>query len=434
MNFYVLLCVISRVEAFMKLIALGFIVLVSLIEMRVAYGTSNYPRPPQYVIISYDGSLSIPMWQATREMGNSAQADFTYFISGVYFLTDTNKKLYKGPRRPNGGRSAIGFGKDQDDLLQRLEQVHLATQEGHKMSSHVNGHFDGGYLVWNGKEQGENWTFEEWSLEFDAFHWLLHFVFENNQLTPNDQMNIDIWHQTLEGQLKGLRAPQLGVNRAMWETLARNYVNIGENKILHSYTYDSSKSAPIGTWPSKNSYGTWEMPLGYIPIAGTSRMSIAMDFNFYAYHSGAKPDPANADKYKKQMLLSYLNYFVKSYNGNRSPVNIGHHFSTWNGGAYWHALSDFSKLVCSLPEVICTTFDEYQVYMESLTTEQIETYKKAKFDILDRPTLPPEIINPEVDLAEKAFFKKHRFKLDLGEGQMGCTPEAHQEIVDPTLL
>lgn len=398
----------------------------------IVFGFQNIyaqnPRPPQYVIISYDGSLSIPMWKATRELAQNSNAQFTYFVSGVYFLTDENKKLYKGPRRPSGGKSAIGFGRDQNDLYQRIDQVLLASEEGHKMSSHVNGHFDGGYLEWNGKVQGENWTFEEWSLEFDTFHWLLNFVFENNGLAEKEDFQMERWKETLSQQLRGLRAPQLGVNSELWETLARDHVSMNGEKYNHRYTYDSSRSAPVGTWPSLNSDGIWDMPLGFIPIYGTNRRTIAMDFNFYAYHSKAKPDPENADKYRLQTLLSYYNYFSASYNGNRAPVNIGHHFSTWNGGAYWKALVEFTQNVCILPEVICTTFDEYQVYLESLNPEQIKDYKKGKFDISDRPELPDFIQNPPAMLAvdntfDPAFNEK-----------MGCTPEAHTEEVDLKVL
>lgn len=395
-----------------------------ILALLLAFSSQSFAdnkRPPQYVLISFDGSLSIPMWEATRELATVANADFTYYISGVYFLTNANKSLYKGPRRPKGGSSAIGFGGAEEQLRQRVTEVDAAVRDGNAISSHANGHFGGG-------AGSENWNLAEWTLEFDAFHWLLGAVFENNKITNYDKFTKKYWLELLNSQLRGFRAPQLSRNEGMYQTL-------GDKK----YTYDSSQSGNPGYWPQKNTHGTWNMPLGYIPISGTSKNGIAMDYNFYMLHSKAKPDPANAEKYAKQTYQSYLNYFAKNYNGNRAPINIGHHFSTWNGGAYWKALTDFAKKVCSQPEVICTTFDQYEEYLESLTPEMRLAYSKAQFDISDRPVLPKDITGglTSTPYVPSAFFNPLMTKLGLPEGDeaaLGCTPDSHNEEVDVDLL
>jgi hypothetical protein len=377
------------------------------------FANSTQDRPPQYVIISYDGSLSIPMWEATRALATSANAEFTYFISGVYFVNSANKQLYKGPRRPSGGSSAIGFGGVTADIKTRISEVDTAIQEGNAISSHANGHFGGG-------KGGEDWTLPEWTLEFDAFHWILSEVFENNKIPLFEKFTKQYWVNLLGTQLRGFRAPQLSINDNMYKTLAAN-----------KYTYDSSKTSAPGYWPEKNAYGTWNMPLGYIPIVGTNKSCIAMDYNFYMYDSKAKPDPANADKYQKQMYLSYLNYFTKNYNGNRAPVIIGHHFSTWNGGAYWKALTAFTKKICAQPEVICATFDQYEKYVEGLTPEQIQNYKQAKFDTSDRPVLPAEITHPQ---GVPAIPLMSLMEVENKDVSVGCSAESHNEDVDVDLL
>jgi hypothetical protein len=55
------------------------------------------------------------------------------------------------------------------------------------------------------------------------------------------------------------------------------------------------------------------------------------------------------------MLETYLQYFEANYNGARAPLHIGHHFSKWNGGAYWDAMKSFARKVCHLPDVQCVT-------------------------------------------------------------------------------
>jgi hypothetical protein len=59
-------------------------------------------------------------------------------------------------------------------------------------------------------------------------------------------------------------------------------------------------------------------------------------------------------------------YFDKNYNGNRAPLHIGHHFSKWNGGAYWSAMKDFALAICTRADVICGTYRELVSFMEAL--------------------------------------------------------------------
>jgi hypothetical protein len=81
-----------------------------------------------------------------------------------------------------------------------------------------------------------------------------------------------------------------------------------------------------------------------------------------------------------------------------------------------------------LPEVICTTFDEYQVYLQSLTKEQFQDYKKGKFDISGQPALPDFIQNPpQLQFVERLLDSTFNEK-------MGCTPEVHIEEVDVNIL
>ena len=312
-------------------------------------------RPPQFVLLAFDGSKSLSFWNESREFAKQATRagkpiKFTYFISGVYFQADADKGVYKGPGR-SAGRSDIGFGGAAADIAPRLEQVNLAVAEGHEMASHANGHFD-----------GSSWSAADWQSEFEQFDRL---VFQgpdgsrrNMRFGPEDVV--------------GFRAPLLGYSNGLWPTLKAK-----------KFTYDTSKSAAPDYWPQKTD-GTWNFPLAQLVISGTGRRTLSMDYNFYVADSRGESDAANKAKYKRQMVETYRKYFEGNYYGNRAPVDIGHHSSKWNGGAYWEAMQEFALEVCGKPEVKCVTYKELVTFMESRTSAQIADYKNGAFPRMQR--------------------------------------------------
>lgn len=319
------------------------------------------PRPPQYVLLAFDGSLSLNMWKETLDFARENQLKFTYFISGVYFLLNSNKKQYIEPTH-GAGKSAIGFGgKSAEDIHHRVEWVNTAYDEGNEIASHANGHFDGG-----------KWTLEQWESEIDQFYNLIFDVFYNNGIFSFSFFKP---YHFGKDQIRGFRAPLLGQNPAMYESLHRR-----------AYTYDTSKVSGPTYWPEKIR-GIWNFPLAEVRIAGTAKKTLTMDYNFYYAHSNGKPDPANFSQYKKEMTDTYLTYFFNNYYGNRAPVHIGHHFSKWNGGAYWEAMKEFAHEICGLPEVKCVTYAELNAFMESLPESTLAHYRKGNFEKFYRPSL-----------------------------------------------
>jgi len=95
-----------------------------------------------------------------------------------------------------------------------------------------------------------------------------------------------------------------------------------------------------------------------------------------------------------------MNYFNSNYYGRRAPVSIGHHFALPNDGAYWDALKDFANTVCGEAEVRCLSYKEYAQFLDGLTPETLESFRKGDFEIMPRPdTLTPQAVNPDVQLA-----------------------------------
>lgn len=296
-------------------------------------------RPPQFVILAFDGSYNLPFWKESRQFATDNSLKFTYFISGVYFIPNASKSGYDAPRN-GAGKSAIGFGGTTDEIAERFEQLRLAASEGNEIASHANGHFD-----------GSSWTEENWNSEFDQFDKI---IFQGIGVRAPANLGFG------PRDVVGFRAPQLGHSPGLFKTLP--------NK---SYTYDTSKSGAANYWPEKKG-GVWNFPLAQLRIVGSGKATLSMDYNFYVADSRGESNPAGKETYKKQMVDTYMKYFEANYFGNRAPIHIGHHFSKWNGGAYWEAMQAFAKRVCGQPEVKCGTYKELVSYMESHASQRVD--------------------------------------------------------------
>src|SRR3954471_21039715 len=76
-------------------------------------------RPPQFVLLAFDGSLNLDFWTESRKFAQEAGAKYTYFMSGTYFLPDAKKASYHAPHQ-KVGVSAIGFGGTPHKIELRL--------------------------------------------------------------------------------------------------------------------------------------------------------------------------------------------------------------------------------------------------------------------------------------------------------------------------
>lgn len=321
-------------------------------------------RPPQFVLLAFDGSYNLPFWRESRAFAQQNNLKFTYFISGVYFVPNAQKALYFAPR--NGqGKSAIGWGGTAPEIAERYAELRLANAEGHEIASHANSHFD-----------GSRWSAEDWSREFDQFDAII-----SPGIGVTAPTNLGFGPR----DVVGFRAPQLGHSPGLFQTMP-----------LKSYTYDTSKSDSPSYWPQKNN-GVWNFPLARLRIEGSGKGTLSMDYNFYVADSNAQPNAAGKETFKRQMIDTYMKYFQANYFGNRAPVHIGHHFSKWNGGAYWEAMQTFARRVCGQPEVKCVTYKDLAEFVESHSAE-IPDYRAARFTPMPRP--PSQSVEPLSEVGE----------------------------------
>ena len=280
-------------------------------------------RPPQLVVVSFDGSGGARLWGYWRSVARQAHAHFTFFVSGVYLIDRAQRMRYQPPRHA-AGSSDIGFGFPGGELdpAGTLRQIAAAYREGHEIGTHYNGHFCAPYAG----NVGE-WTAADWSRELDQFDDLL----VRGHSLPFGP-----------AEVVGGRTPCLqGDQRVLYPVLAR-----------HGFRYDASRSAPLRTRPWRE-HGVWAIPLPEIPVAGHTFDAIAMDYNFFANQVGESPEQIEDETYR-----SIWDAFETSYRGDRAPFAFANHFETWEHWAYDHALARFVVRACALPQVRCVSYRE----------------------------------------------------------------------------
>lgn len=180
------------IAAIAKVTLLTALVIAPLSLPRAASAQERVKRPPQFVLLSFDGSKDNKFWRESRAFAKKHNVRFTYFISGVYFLTRAERKVYREPKR-GPGRSAIGYVGTKEDIADRLNQLWLAFSEGHEIASHANGHFD-----------GSSYNARMWNSELKQFGSLLQRAWAKYSKTkvPKGFSNM------FERSIIGLRAPQ----------------------------------------------------------------------------------------------------------------------------------------------------------------------------------------------------------------------------------
>lgn len=357
---------------------------------------SRVQRPPQFVLLAFDGSYNNDFWTESLDFADTVKTSegtqnirFTYFINPTYFLAKDYKSAYKTPGLGGSSVSCIGWSDSVNSIPLRLRNTNKANSLGHEIGSHANSHCDASGVDKNNPLFGHAWTEENWNSEFDQFNNLLF----NNSVVNHIASPVILNYN--QNDIVGFRAPLLATTPGLWPALKS-----------HHFRYDTSKISEPTYWPQRMNWGGWNFPLAQIKIAGTTRKTLSMDYNWLYFHSAgvSKPNISPAEKlqYKNQMLDSYKYYFKINYFGGRGPIHIGHHFSKWNGGAYWEAMQEFTKFVCSKKEVKCVTYKEYADWLDQEEKNgNLAQYYKKNFDVLpDDKTIKDiaEVVMPNVSL------------------------------------
>ncbi|MEU0663652.1 hypothetical protein [Streptomyces lavendulocolor] len=281
-------------------------------------------KPPQFVVFSWDGAAEVGngLFSRFRKLARDHNASMTFFLSGLYLLPESKKRLYRPPNNPVGA-SDIGYLNDEH-IKETLKNLRAAWLEGHEIGTHFNGHFGG-----EGKGSVRWWTPVQWESEIEqaqsfVSEWRSHTGFTDVDPLPFDYSK----------ELVGARTPQL----------------LGQDNLLPTarklgWRYDSSSPGGLQVWPTKKQ-GLWDLPLQQIPFPGHSFEVLSMDYNIAANQSPTsiiKGPPANYPGWRRQATQAYISGFQRAYETNRAPFFVGNHFEEWNGGIYMDAVEEAIK-------------------------------------------------------------------------------------------
>jgi hypothetical protein len=306
-------------------------------------------RPPQFVVVSFDGAGGTKLWPYWRSVARRAHAHFTFFVSGVYLLPRSRSREY-GPPRHEPGSSDIGFAPDRLAVRGMRSQLAAAYAEGHETGTHFNGHFCAPY----DGSVGE-WSRADWGRELDEFF----------ELLLSGQRGLPFGSDAVVGARTPCLEGNLG---ALYPVLERR-----------GFRYDASQTALLGTWPWRQR-GLWSMPLLEIPFLGHTYNVVSMDYNFLANQVGVP-----ADSLERETFLTLRRAFLTSYYGNRAPLSIGLHFETWNSWAYNHAVTRLLLGVCGLREVRCVSYRELVDWLDAQPRRVLRRARRGRFGRLKRP-------------------------------------------------
>ena len=302
-------------------------------------------KPPQFIVVSFDGVGWHEKWQHWFDVGKQVPFHFTGFLSGTYMLSDQTKMAYQGPGH-SPGNSSISWNSPAD-LPVEIQDLNQAIDEGNEIGTHFNGHFCAG-----AEPSGNQWTTADWNSELDSFFSLVKNVKANNPGVQMDDLKLT------PNMVKGERTPCLeGKAEELFPAL-----------IAHNMSYDSSFTETGISWPKKSpQYGIWRLGMATFPINGTGKRQITMDYNFYytqrnADSKGVTPEESAGDQ--AQVLATYNDMYNATYNGNRAPLILGNHFNEWNNSAYANALTDFVVSKCGQPDTYCVPFRDLIAWMD----------------------------------------------------------------------
>ncbi len=299
--------------------------------------------PPQFVIFSWDGAGEVGngLFPRFLKLAEEHDARMTFFLSGLYLLPESKKRMYRPPNNAVGA-SDIGYLTD-GHVKETLKYVRQAWLEGHEIGTHFNGHFCAG------TGSVANWTSAQWQDEIDQAKSFVKKWRTNTGWTDLPSLPFDY-----DKELVGGRTPCL----------------LGQNNLLPTakklgWRYDASSPGGRQRWPEKK-MGVWDLPLQAVPFPGHSFEVLSMDYNILANQSqnSTKAPPANYPGWRKQATEAYIAGFKRAYESNRAPFFIGNHFEEWNGGIYMDAVEAALKHIAGKKDVRLVSFKQFVDWLD----------------------------------------------------------------------
>ena len=322
-------------------------------------------RPPQFVLVSFDGGGWAEMWDHWLSVADRAPFRFTVFLSGTYLLSGATRDAYHPPHYPAGTSEIEWY--DAADLPTEIDHIDEALARGDEIGTHFNGHFCASAGLPSG---GDTWTTADWDAELDQFFRLLRDYRSINGLPAEDHLDLTA------ADVRGARTPCLEGRPASLYPALR----------AHGIGYDSSFAHDGLQWPHRTRRGLWEIGMTTWPVAGTlpdGRTGVpvtTMDYNYYFTQRGASDtgvSPAESARDGAQVLATYRDLYRSALHGNRAPLVLGNHFNDWNHGAYRDALATFVEDTCGRPHTECVTYSDLVAWLEAQSPATLRRLSRA---------------------------------------------------------
>jgi hypothetical protein len=300
-------------------------------------------RPPQFVVVSWDGAgeTGAQLFSHYREVARRLRGSMTFFVTGLYFLPQSQRNLYHPPQHPVGA-SDIGFLSDSS-VHATIQQVGAAWTDGHEIGTHFNGHFCGPRGV-------KRWSPQDWDSEIDQA-----IGFVSSWRTTTGFTDLPALPFDYARELVGARTPCL-----------EGQANLLRSSRAKQWRYDSSGTGRQ-VWPTRfPGSAMWNIPMQSIPFPGHRFQVISMDYNIMYNQSGGPQGAAsNRPLWKAQARDAFLAGFDRAYTGNRAPLIIGNHFERWNGGIYMEAVESAITEMAAHPDVRFVSFRQLVDWLEA---------------------------------------------------------------------
>ncbi|MGC9541669.1 hypothetical protein [Streptomyces sp. UG1] len=323
-------------------------------------------EPPQFVVFSWDGAGEVGngLFPRFLELAKEHQAHMTFFLSGLYLLPESKKRLYEPPNNPRGA-SDIGYLTDEH-IKDTLKNVRQAWLDGHEIGTHFNGHFCAGTGTVG------NWTPQQWRSEIEQAKSFVKEWRTNSGWTDLPSLPFDY-----DKELVGGRTPCL----------------LGQDNLLPTarelrWRYDASSPGGRQVWPTKKG-GLWDLPLQQIPFPGRSFEVLSMDYNMLANQSvnSTNAPSHNYPGWREQSAQAYIQGFKRAYETNRAPFFVGNHFEQWNGGIYMDAVEEALKHIAREKEkgadIRLVSFRQFVDWMDVQKPDVLD--KLRTLDVGQRP-------------------------------------------------
>ncbi|MEJ7648992.1 MAG: hypothetical protein WKF57_08175 [Nakamurella sp.] len=316
-------------------------------------------KPPQFVIVSFDGVGWNEKWQYWFGISKKVPFRFTGFLSGTYMLSEGTKDHYKGPQHAVGA-SDINWNL-ATDLPIEINDINQALDSGMEIGTHFNGHFCG-------PGGGSEWSTADWNNELDQFFGLIKDYKSNNP----------------DAQLPTLKLKAADITGERTPCLEGHAEDLYPALTSHKLEYDSSFTRRGITWPTKSAdNGIWQFGMAEFPMHGTitgntlldpaqrnQHVQITMDYNFWYSQEGVNleantpTDPAQSAKDSQQVVQTYEDMYNAALAGNRAPLVLGNHFNQWNNNAYSDAIGKFVTDTCGKADTQCVPFRDVIAWMK----------------------------------------------------------------------